>query len=193
MYSRNRLRILAIVLILAGLIGLVPLSYFSLRDKIAVAQSPNIVGHPSKLNSNTITGHPTGLSIPSLNINLAVIDGSYNAGSGEWTLTLNKAQFATITTPPNNETGNTLIYGHYRPEVFAYLHLIKPGAQAIVNTNNGYQFIYSFDSSQAFDPTDASVFAYKGKPRLTLQTCSGSFMQHRQMYYFHLSDYKKVS
>jgi sortase (surface protein transpeptidase) len=93
---------------------------------------------------------------------------------------------------PNNETGNTLIYGHYRPEVFAYLHLIKPGIQAIITTDNGYTFTYSFENSEALDPTNTSVFVYRGAPRLTIQTCSGSFMQHRQMYYFHYDGFTKV-
>lgn len=190
MYLHRKLRLLAAPLIIAGLLGIVPLGYFSLKNKV-LAQNPTPVVHPV-LRPDAITGHPSQLAIPSLKINLAVINGYYERSSGVWTLTLNKAQYATVTVPPNNEAGNTLIYGHYRPEVFAYLHLIQPGSKAIVTTDNGYQFTYTFQRSEAFDPTDTSIFAYKGAPRLTLQTCSGSFFQHRQMYFFKLDGYKKV-
>jgi len=125
-------------------------------------------------------------------MNLQVIPGVYNPKTGAWTLTLDKAQFALPSVQPNNESGNTLIYGHYRPEVFAYLHLIKPGAQATITTSNGYSFTYTYMNSQAFNPTDTSIFTYQGSPRLTIQTCSGAFMQNRQMYYFQYDGYAKV-
>jgi LPXTG-site transpeptidase (sortase) family protein len=185
------LRIVAAFCIIGGLLGLIPLRYFDLKEKAALAQGSTSVSQ-TQLKPDAITGHPVAISIPSLNINLSVIDGTHNPRSGEWTLTTDKAQFATITTPPNNKTGNTLIYGHYRPEVFAYLHLIKPGGQAIITTDNGYKFTYNFINSQAVDPADTAIFKYKGAPRLTIQTCSGAFMQHRQLYYFKLSGYEKA-
>lgn len=192
MISYRNLRISAALLIVAGLVGLTPLGYLSLRYKITLAQSSVISIQPVKIRPSAITGQPIEIAIPSLNIDLQIIDGTYDSHSGQWTLSLDKAQFALPSVQPNNETGNTLIYGHYRPEVFAYLHLIKPGAQAVITTDNGYQFTYTFENSEALDPTDTSVFTYKGKPRLTLQTCSGSFMQHRQMYYFHYDGFTKV-
>lgn len=189
----RKLRLVAGALIIAGLVGLVPLNYFSLKSKVAVAQHASIPVQAVKLHPSAtlVTGKPTSISIPSLNINLQIIDGTYDAKSGQWTLTLDKAQFALPSVQPNNETGNTLIYGHYRPEVFAYLHLIKPGAQASITTDNGYVFTYSFQDSEALDPADTSIFTYRGAPRLTIQTCSGSFMQHRQMYYFHYDGFTK--
>lgn len=188
------LRIIAILLIVAGLCGIVPLNYYALRSKIALAQDkPTVPVQTVQLTPSPtlVTGEPVEISIPSLNIDLQVIPGVYNAKTGEWNLTLDKAQFATPSVQPNNETGNTLIYGHYRPEVFAYLHLIKPGAQAIITTDNGFKFTYTFQNSVAYDPTDTSIFTYQGAPRLTIQTCSGTFMQNRQMYYFQYDGYAK--
>lgn len=192
MLRHSRLRALAIILILGGLLGLIPLGYITSQNKVALAQSPKVYPVSDQLDSKAITGHPKEITIPSLNMDLQVINGAYDKESGEWTLTLDKAQFATVTTPPNNEKGNTLIYGHYRPEVFAYLHLIKPGSQAIITTTNGYQFTYTYTDTEAVNPADTSIFLYKGKPRLTIQTCSGTFMQHRQMYYFQFTGYKKI-
>ncbi len=190
------LRIVAIVLILAGMAGIVPLNYYAFKSKIAVAENSKaavpakqVVLTPSP---TLVTGSPVEIAIPSLKMDLKVIPGYYNAKTGDWNLTLDKAQFAEPSVQPNNEGGNTLIYGHYRPEVFAYLHLIKPGARAVITTDNGYQFTYTFQNSVAFDPTDTSIFAYQGAPRLTIQTCSGSFMQNRQMYYFQYNGFTKL-
>lgn len=187
-------RLFAATLVVAGAALIAPLAYFTLRTNQAVAANkPTVVQQvlpPQK--PTLITGTPVKLSIPSLKMDLQVIPGLYNKQTHDWTLTLDKAQFATISTPPNNETGNTLIYGHYRPEVFAYLHLIKSGAKAYVTTDNGYKFTYTYKNSEALDPADTSIFLYKGVPRLTIQTCSGSFFQHRQMYYFHYDGVKKA-
>jgi LPXTG-site transpeptidase (sortase) family protein len=187
-------RILATVLIIAGLAGLVPLGYFWLTNKMAFANhQPTQVRTVQLTPSPTlVTGRPQEITIPSLKIDLSVIDGNYNSKTGEWTLTLDKAQYATPSVQPNNQTGNTLIYGHYRPEVFAYLHLIKPGAQAFITTDNGYTFSYTYQNTEAFNPADTSIFTYHGAPRLTIQTCSGSFMQNRQMYYFSYDGYSKI-
>lgn len=192
----KRLRLLAILLVISGLAIIAPINYYAFKSKVALAQnSPTIpVQHIQPKPSVTlVTGVPVAINIPSLKIDLQVIPGYYDSKSGQWTLTLDKAQFAEPSTQPNNEMGNTLIYGHYRPEVFAYLHHIVPGAQAIVTTDNGYEFTYTFEDSVAYSPTDTSIFTYTGAPRLTIQTCSGTFMQNRQMYYFKYDGYTKIA
>ena len=133
-----------------------------------------------------VTGKPTYFSIPSIGISLPVTDGAYDPATARWTLTRDKAQFALPSQQPNTVAGNTLIYGHNRSSVFASLAKVQPGAIAQVATDTGYVFTYNFDTTAALDPTDTSVFAYQGPARLTVQTCSGNYFQHRQMYYFHL-------
>jgi sortase (surface protein transpeptidase) len=189
-------RIIAILLVIAGIAVLAPLSYYTLRSNGDLANStPTSPVSPIQLkpSASLVTGNPVAISSPSLNMNLQVIPGNYNAETKQWNLSLDKAQFAEPSVQPNNETGNTFIYGHYRPEVFAYLHLIKTGAQATITTDNGYTFTYTFYNTQAFDPADTSIFAYQGTPRLTIQTCSGEFMQNRQMYYFSYDGYSKAT
>lgn len=194
-------RYFGLLLVLAGLTGVVPMAYYWQHSRAAVAAAPaTITLGPSGTTTppipqpdpSIISGHPVAISIPSLNINLQVIDGFYNPKNGEWTLTNDKAQFATPSVEPNDHSGNTLIYGHYRKEVFAYLHLIKPGAYVTVTTSNGYIFTYQYTNTQTFDPTDTSIFSYQGAPRLTIQTCSGAFFQHRQMYYFQFISAQKA-
>lgn len=136
--------------------------------------------------SSVISGQPTYLTIDSLHIALPVINGYYNSKTQTWVLTTDKAQYATITPLPNDRSGNTFIYGHYRSEVFASLHKITPGATATITTSNHRQFIYEFTSSHITDPNDDSLFHYQGPPILTLQTCTGLFFQNRQLFTFNL-------
>jgi LPXTG-site transpeptidase (sortase) family protein len=191
----RKIQLSAAVVFIIGLAIMLPINYYSLQNKAAAEQaSAPIVLAPKPIGTPAvplITGDPVAIDIPSLNINLQVVDGNYNAKTGQWNVSNTQAQFATPSTEPNNISGNTLIYGHYRPEVFAYLHLIKPGAQVTVTTNTGYIFTYTYTSTAAYDPSDTSIFAYQGAPRLTIQTCSGTFMQNRQMYYFTYDSYAK--
>jgi LPXTG-site transpeptidase (sortase) family protein len=134
-----------------------------------------------------ISGDPTSISIPSLNIDLPVIPGYYDASSQSWTLTTNKVQFATPTAQPNNQAGNTFLYGHARSNIFGSLPKIQAGATAIVKTSNGHRFYYVLSSTRVVDPTDSnSIFAYQGKPILTLQTCVGLLYQSRELLTFNL-------
>lgn len=138
-----------------------------------------------------VSGTPVYVSIPSLNINVPVIKG-YELANGTWTLTINSAQFATITKPSNNYEGNTFIYAHYRAGLFINLHLIQPGALAYVTTDNGYKFTYKYEMTYALKPTNTQIFAYSGAPILTLQTCSGAQFQNRQMFQFGYVSYQKL-
>lgn len=133
-----------------------------------------------------IAGHPVTLQIPALNIDLAVANGYYNATSKSWTLSSDKAHYATITPEPNNQEGNTFIYGHNRRQVFASLSKIKPGDEVVLKTDNNHTFTYKFVSSYETNPNDDSLFNYRGAPILTLQTCSGLWYQNRQLFRFDL-------
>jgi LPXTG-site transpeptidase (sortase) family protein len=168
------------------------LGLFYLRDSNAFAHAepaapPVAATTWTAPKPDTISGNPTSIAIPSLDISLPVINGTYNKTSQTWTLTNDKVQYATITPPPNNASGNTFLYGHYRKGVFATLHLIKPGAQAFIMTDNGHTFTYTFTSSRETNPADDSVFTYTGAPILTIQTCSGLFFQNRQFFTFTLT------
>ncbi len=175
-----------------GFLGLAPSAYFWYQNhqttKAATTNSrgqtittPTIIEVPK-----TITGKPMRLLIPSINMDLSITDGVFDSRTGQWTLSLDKVHYALMTVQPNDKQGNTLIYGHYRPKVFARLHTIQPGALVSVETENGHTFIYRFTGSQVVSPADTSIFSYEGKPILTLQTCTGAFMQNRQLFSFDL-------
>lgn len=134
-----------------------------------------------------ISGTPTSLNIPSLNMYLPVIPGYYDPASGNWTLTTSKVQFATTSSLPNNQSGNTFIYGHARNNLFGSLPKIQAGAEAIVSTSNGHHFFYTLGSTKVIDPNNYNaVFGYQGKPVLMLQTCVGLLYQNREILTFNL-------
>ena len=131
-----------------------------------------------------IQGKPVRLSIPSIELDIAVVDGVYNAQQKTWTLSNSNAHYALISPQPNNSSGNTFIYGHNRKEVFAKLAKVKAGDEALLYTDNGNVFRYVFRISVETNPYDDSLFAYSGPPIVTLQTCSGLWYQNRQLFTF---------
>jgi LPXTG-site transpeptidase (sortase) family protein len=136
--------------------------------------------------SQTISGKPARIVIASLNIDIPVADGVYNARTKAWTLSTNKAHYALMTPKPNNQWGNTFIYGHNRPEVFSRLSKLQTGQTAVVYTDNNHVFTYSYRSARETNPNDDSLFTYQGPPILTLQTCSGLWYQNRYLMTFDL-------
>lgn len=193
------------LLLFIGLIGVVPTLYFRWTHTGTASASPitasqvwGQVNSAVKASSNEklVTGFPVSISIPgernALNMNVPIVPGYYNKNNGSWSLSLSDAQFAVMTSQPNNISGNTFIYGHYRPAVFAYLHLIKPGVVATITTNNGYVFSYRYINTYAVQPNNTSALVNSDVPVLTVQTCSGSFFQNRQMYIFSYIGYRKI-
>lgn len=181
-------------LLVAGLCLLAPLIYYSRKNSVLASQPPAPIRlAQTTVTPTTVSGKPKQLTIPDLKIDVPVIDGTYNQKTGSWSLSLSSAHYALITALPNNDSGNTLIYGHYRPEVFARLHNIKPSQKAYIFTENGYVFTYEFTSAVTVSPTDTSLFAYQGPAKLTIQTCTGRWMQNRQLFSFSYVGYEKAN
>lgn len=147
---------------------------------------------PYSAPKDSISGKPISLKIPSLQINLPVINGQYNPKTHGWTLTDNNVQYLVDSAQPNNIGGKTFIYGHAVRNIFGKLYNIQPGAGLSLTTNNGYKFNYRFGSSFTTSPSDLSVLSNTKKPLLYLQTCSGFFSQNRQIFIFKYVSYKKI-
>lgn len=188
--TRNLLIALALLLIGGGALFL----YREGQSAIVTppAQAAQVQSQQAKpvtqvTDTPVISGEPVALSIPSLDLNLAITPGVYNAKTRQWTLTTDKVQYAVMTPQPNNQAGNTFLYGHYRKGVFATLHNIAPNSKAVVTTANGKTFTYVLDTSRVVSPEDSdAVFNYQGAPILTIQTCTGAFFQNRQLFTFKL-------
>ncbi len=148
---------------------------------------------PSRLHIiPAITGTPTRILVPSLKIDLAVGVGSFDVTSNSWTIDASRAFYADISLPANNSNGRTLIYGHAQWQVFGNLPDIGPQAEAIVETDSGYEFHYSYQSKTDVAPTDTTIFSASGPPTLILQTCSGNWDAYRTMYSFKFETVTKI-
>jgi len=186
--SKVKLGIISGIILIAGGVALLAyLLWSGAIDMGSIVQPPAnmaVAQVSSTPKVNEIEGDPVELIIPSMNYDLKIIPGYYNTRTRSWNLTLSEVQYATITPEPNNVEGDTFMYGHYRYEVFASLHRIQIGAQAIVKTSNNHTFYYQLASEKLTNPGDDSVFTYRGKPILTIQTCAGIVYQYRQFFIF---------
>jgi LPXTG-site transpeptidase (sortase) family protein len=160
------------------------------RD-IPYTQVPaNSLSTPKRIGTS---GRPIRISIPSLNIDLPVDEGLHDPTSGSWTLSDTRAQYAVPSRPANDQGGMTLIYGHNNRHVFAPLHRLRSNDIAQVRTHNGYVFHYRYLRYDMVTPENVSIFAYEGKPQLTLQTCSGNWDGLRRLHHFSLLRVEKLS
>lgn len=153
----------------------------------AVSQAAVDTSEPINVEEPTITGTPTRIQLQSLGIDNEIIPGTFDAASNSWTLSRDKAQYATTTALPNNKTGNTFIYGHNNGHVFNKLVDAQPGLEAVVTTDNGHVFTYVLDTITDAAPSDVSYLADHKSPILTVQTCSGLWYEKRRMFVFHLT------
>ncbi len=183
---------IAAVLSLSGVLLLTPYVYFWASHKATLTKGTVITTPQIEIKAETLVGKPSRLIVPSLGIDIAVADGEYNPADGSWTLSEDSAHFALLSNQPNDLAGNTLIYGHNQAGVFGNLSEITAGGEAIVITDNGLKFTYRFKNYEDVEPNDVRIFEYEGEPQLTLQTCSGFWMQDRRMHYFSLVSVEKI-
>jgi LPXTG-site transpeptidase (sortase) family protein len=158
----------------------------------SLSERPSVVSPEQKPSFKPRQSHnaqPTHISVSRIGLSVDVEPGYYDDSQQAWTVSDTKAQFATTTSEPNEIGGNTFIYGHNREGIFGSLHNAQIGDEAIVTTTDK-TYTYRLVSSKDVKPTDASLFNYKGKPILTLQTCSGAWDQYRRLFVFNL---EKVS
>lgn len=143
---------------------------------------------PINIDKPLVEGTPSRIVFPDLNIDKTVIPGTFNETTRSWTLSNYDAQFATITSLPNNKTGNTFIYGHNNLRTFGKLLDAQLGIEALVTTTNGHVFHYRLVSKSDVQPSDTTFLATHKSPILTVQTCSGLWSETRRMFVFELTE-----
>lgn len=175
------------IIICSGLLLCGPGLYYQWHEN-NTAKTPIVlpsISLPDTTQQKIKTGRPARLYLPSVNIDLTVAKGEFNQTTNTWTLSKDKAHYATVSDAPNDHYGNTFIYGHNRSQVFSHLAKLQPGAEAIINTDNNLRFVYKLANIEETDPNDTAVILpYSTKPTLSLQTCSGSWYQNRQIFRF---------
>lgn len=153
---------------------------------VAAFPSPIHVAKLEAAEAEPITGVPKRIIVPSVGIQTSVQPGAYDVDANTWTIDSTSAFHADITVPVNNTNGTTLIYGHAEWGIFGKLPDTKEGAEAYVDTADGYRFTYVFESNRQVDPADTSALTSSGPPKLLLQTCSGAFDVYRTLVTFNL-------
>jgi len=192
----SKLAILGLGLTVIGLIGVVP-PLFNSNEAVLAAPNPTVavtapVEQKAPEAPKAINGHPVRIVAPTVNVDMPIVDGFYDTSTREWTLYADKAQFAAMTTEPNDKSGQTFIYGHATQRVFGKLLNMKAGEQVYVYTSNGYKFVYQLKETQVVSPTNTGILNYNGSPRLLLQTCVGTFSENRKFFILDFVTVEKV-
>ena len=147
---------------------------------------------PKPVVINILSGIPVHINIPELRINKPVLPGAYDSTTNSWVVSDSGVHFAEPSSPANDHAGNTLIYGHNNKWTFGPLMHLTPGDIVEVTTDNNLKFTYVYKNVINFEPTDTSIFDYKGLPKLSLQTCTGWLNQIRSLYQFDFVKVEKI-
>lgn len=139
-----------------------------------------------------ISGKPVLLKIPKLKISLSVKEGRYDPNKQVWEID-NQSVFHAVMTPwPNNQAGNTLIYGHNQNNIFEKLNQMRQSDLIQIETDNHKAFTYNLISVNDVQPNNLDLFAYEGEPIVTLQTCAGAWNKDRRLFTFALKDIRDL-
>lgn len=152
--------------------------YWQRREELRSLQYLNTVSARSEFTQDT----PIRLKIPRIGVNVPVVPGTYDKKT--WDLSPDSALYATDTVLPNNQSGNTLIYGHHTSGIFLKTDDLHEGDKLYVFTGGNRIFVYTYTSSAVVVPTDTSIFYYQGEPQITLLTCNGFFDTYRRLMFF---------
>jgi LPXTG-site transpeptidase (sortase) family protein len=204
-FNPAKMAIAGTILTVIGLLGVVPVLFSSNEVAYAASTSQTSASATVEPTASTVPtaqaapaapqvvrGHPVRVIAPSVGVDMPVVDGFYDNATGEWTLYGDKAQFAAMTSEPNDNVGQTFIYGHATDRVFGRLLNMKVGEQAVVYTSNGYQFTYTLRETQVVSPSNTNILSYTGKPRLLLQTCVGTFSENRKFFILDFTRVEKI-
>lgn len=151
------------------------------KKQIAI-QQPKLAIQEVKASTQEISGTPIRIVIPKVGIDLPIIQGGFV--NGNWILTDDKVQFATMTSLPNNVAGDTLLYAHDTIPLFYPTINLQKGDMLYVYTSNNHVFTYMYQGDDFVLPTDTSILTYEGPSRVTLLTCNGVFDEYRRLMYF---------
>lgn len=149
-------------------------------QKVSAQTTPELTAQTDIVEE--IKGKPVRVIIPSLGIDLPVVDGSYSADSNTWSVSDSAANYATNTVLTNNIAGQTLIYGHNTKRIFQAVSELQPGDKVHVYTDNNHIFTYQYNTYVIVSPTDTSVLQnLDGEAGLKLMTCDGKRAQNRRL------------
>lgn len=161
--------------------------FMTVHPQVTYSKKP--VNYGTIVSKTIIDGEPVEFKMERLGIDLPVKYGYYDTNDNSWTASDDAIFYAYGTSLPNNQRGNTFLYGHNRDSVIAKLRDLVVGDEVTITTANGHTFIYFYtgDISVAPDYTDV-LKDDPEKPRLTIMTCEGIFSLTRRLMYFDLKE-----
>jgi LPXTG-site transpeptidase (sortase) family protein len=134
--------------------------------------------------TNIISGRPSFIELPRLDIKLEVVTGGFDTKTREWQFFDDKVMHMLGTDGLSSTTGNTVVYGHDRWEYFAKTKNIEKGDEMIVTSDTGQKATYIFEGEEVVNPEGVDSIKSGGSPRVTLLTCSGSASEFRRLLVF---------
>lgn len=173
-------------LVLLGLFFVPVYQQMLIRER-AYAASADLAKQAALSQHKELSGVPAQIVIPRLYINVGVVSGVYYNNAAVWSVAHDYANYAENTTPANNISGKTYIYGHWTKAIFGNTKNMVPGDIAYVTTSNHHIFTYSYTGNEVIKPTDTGwLNNMGGKPGLILMTCQGLWAQDRRLMFFNL-------
>jgi sortase A len=124
---------------------------------------------PDLIKTATPASEPIKILIPSVNIDLPVVESQIV--NGYWTISDTKASHGEGSGYPGQK-GNIVIFAHAKNDMFGPLKKIKTGANIYLLSNNRW-YKYQVQSSELVSPTELSSVQETTDETLTLFTCSG--------------------
>lgn len=160
-------KLLGVLLVLTGVSALFILIRFQ-----TLINRPEPVVYAGSVEDNS----PRILEIPELKLKLNVIDATIS--DGKWSQTANSVGYLT-TSSPLGSNGNSVFYGHNRPNVLGRLNKIKKGSTIQITLGDGT--VSKFEVYDFFEvtPDQLHILNPSETAKVTLYTCSG-FLDSRR-------------
>lgn len=181
------------VVLLYAVTATLLLGYFALTRSqqeatASVVQQQALPRYESPRDGKTIiSGIPDRIMLDRLSVDLPVQRGEYDEQTKEWSLNDEAAFFVTTTSLPNDNKGNTFIYGHNNQKIFGSLASVVVGDLVTIQTTNGHSFVYQYRDDSVVTPSSTEVLdSNPTSPTLTIMTCDGLWSEGRRLMYFDL-------
>lgn len=113
---------------------------------------------------------PVRIRIPSLNIDLPIIEATIN--KNKWATTNDGVSYLE-TSPLPGYKGNSILYGHNWNNLLGKLKYIKPGEKIEIAYSNGTIKKFSVNTMGVVTPDQTHVLLPSKDVRITLYTCTG--------------------
>lgn len=135
-------------------------------------------------------GKPKRLVIPTLQMGLPIV--TVPMENGTWRVEEGVANFAEETSPFNGDVGNSVLFGHNKPDAFRPMSALKKGDVVYVQTST-YQFAYEVTEVTTTNPKNIDVMRPGTDRELTLITCNGFFDEKRLIIKAHLKEITQLN